>query len=895
MKKHGLLMMALCVCAFGASAQKNDGIPYPEALKRADITLPSLEEPIDDALILGNGDLNGLFFAQGDDLVFRITKNDVWDARLDAELNPPIPTLERLKELGLGEWPDRNWILPEGYDYHKNDAYHAHPYPCPRACGVIRIPGAARGLRAATLSLRTAEAAVFADRETRVLTPAESNVVLIRFHSGRPEVPHLEPIMSKDIPSAETGEADGVSWIRQEIPGDLDWPGMSFAVARVVEKDVAAVAVVTSLESDDPVAAAIELAQNAVKQPFDDVVASHRAVWERFWSRSGLELEDPVLERVWYRNLYFLRCVTKPGVVSPGLFAGLLDDAPAWHGDYHTNYNIQQTFWSAFATNHCELVEPYDRLILEYLPRAQWLAREIFNCDGAFYPHVLFAYEPPDPETVKSPHGRQYIHHVLAFTLGVTGFTVQPLWWHYKYDPDPTFLKEVAYPVVREAADFYADFVDTCEREGDRIILAPTVSPEHHGWTAGFERNRNCAFCIAYFKMVFDAAVEGAETLGIDADKVSRWRAARALLPEYPRYDEDEPIIVDVEDAAPITYNIPVPTTPVFPADQVGFFSPPAVEAVFWRTAAGLRHNGNNAPIMLAAARARLGMPDTHEWLRTEILWRERPNGTLSFNRLDPRFGFNDFGHYTEMFGVCLPINELLIQSVGDVIRLLPAWPGHIPARFSTMRTQGGFLVSAETSGGQVRDLLIESTSGGPLRLQAPWPKTEVNAAGAWTPCVADEERIITINTTAGEVLRFRPRPVWSQIRAQGAKQSFVFEDGAAVMRIEGAAGVSTGYQMPGPGSAAISDVAWEVKGSSNAQYFVEVHTTNGARVTGWTESPDDWTEGQLDLPKGAIVDRVVLYTQSDDGAPAFNAFRKVVLRFAGGTEEFSLDLEAHE
>jgi hypothetical protein len=100
---------------------------------------------------------------------------------------------------------------------------------------------------------------------------------------------------------------------------------------------------------------------------------------------------------------------------------------------------------------------------------------------------------------------------------------------------------------------------------------------------------------------------------------------------------------------------------------------------------------------------------------------------------------------------------------------------------------------------------------------------------------------------------------------------------------------------MPGPGSAAISDVAWEVKGSSNAQYFVEVHTTNGARVTGWTESPDDWTEGQLDLPKGAIVDRVVLYTQSDDGAPAFNAFRKVVLRFAGGTEEFSLDLEAHE
>ena len=894
MKRYGLLVIALYTCAFSASAQKDEGIPYLEALSRADVALPVLQQPINDALILGNGDLNGLLFADGDDLVFRITKNDVWDARLDAELNPPLPTLDRLKELGHGEWPDRNWILPEGYEYHKNDAYHAHPYPCPRACGVIRIPGAAKGLRSATLSLRLAEASVFAETGvTCVLTPAESNVILIRGENAQATV--LEPILSAGIPVAETGEQGEAAWIRQEIPGDMDWPGLTFAVATAGEDDFAAVAVVTSLESDDPLAAAIDLAQNAATQTFDDTVAAHRSVWEQFWSRSGLEIGDPVLERVWYRNLYFLRCVTKPGVISPGLFAGLLDDAPAWHGDFHTNYNIQQTFWSAFATNHCELVEPYDRLISEYLPRAQWLAREIFNSDGAFYPHVLFAYEPPDPEAVKSPHGRQYIHHVWAFTLGVTGFTVQPLWWHYKYDPDRTFLEEVAYPAVRETAEFYADFVDTCEREGDRIVLAPTVSPEHHGWTAGFERNRNCAFCIAYFHMVFDAAVEGAETLGIDADKVSRWRAARALLPEYPRYDEDEPIIVDVEDAPPITYNIPVPTAPVFPADQVGWFSPPEVQEIFRRTAAGLRHNGNNAPIMLAAARARLGMPDTHEWLRTEILWRERPNGTLSFNRLDPRFGFNDFGHYTEMFGVCLPINELLIQSVGDVIRLFPAWPDHIPARFATLRTQGGFLVSAAFSGGQVRELIIECTAGGPLRLQTPWPECEVNRVGAWTPCSADERGIIRLNTATGDDLSFRPRPVWSQIRAQGTEQSFAFEDGAAVMRIEGAAGVSTGYQMPGPGGAAVSEFVWELKGSPNAQYFVEVHASTGPRVTGWARSPADWTQGRLELPDGATVDRVVLYTQSDDGAPAFNAFRGVTLQFAGGTEQFPLDLQAHK
>ncbi|HQE83458.1 MAG TPA: hypothetical protein PLM14_10695 [Candidatus Hydrogenedentes bacterium] len=893
-KRIAMLFVALCTCARAATPQESGGIPYPEALKRADIALPSLGQPINDALILGNGDLNGLFFADGADLVFRITKNDVWDARLDAELNPPIPTLERLKQLGRGEWPDRNWILPEGYKYEGNDAYGAHPYPCPRACGVVRIPGAASGLHAAALSLRFAEAAVCAQEcVTRVLTPAQSNVILFRSEQSPGTV--LEPIVSSDIPAAETGEQEGATWLRQEIPGDLDWPGMTFAAARVAEGELAAVAVVTSRESAEPLAAAIQLARDAIARPFDDTVSGHRAVWEDFWARSGFQAEDPVLERVWYRNLYFLRCVTKPGVISPGLFAGLLDDAPAWHGDFHTNYNIQQTFWSAFATNHCELVEPYDRLISEYLPRAQWLAKNIFGSDGAFYPHVLFAYEPPDPETCKSPHGRQYIHHVWAFTMGVTGFTVQPLWWHYKYAPDRAFLEEVAYPAVRGAAEFYADFVDTCERDGDHVVLAPTVSLEHHGWTAGFERNRDCAFCIAYFRMVFDAAIEAAGILDTDGGQAARWSSARDLLPDYPRFTDKEPIIVDVAGAPPITYNIPVPTTPVFPADQIGWFSPPEVQDIFRRTAAGLRHNGNNAPIMLAAAKARLGMPDAHEWLRTEIQWRERPNGTLSFNRLEPQFGFNDFGHYTEMFGVCLPINELLLQSVGDVIRLFPAWPGHMGARFANMRTQGGFLVSAGFSGGQAQDVTIESTAGGPLRLQAPWPKTEVLVEGGWRPCAADDRGILAVATESGQVFRFRPHPVWTQVRAQGTEQSFRFEDGAAVMRIQGAPGVSTGYQMPGTGAAAITEVAWDVKGSSNAQYFVEVTTSEGPRVTGWTRSPQDWTKGRLELPAGASVSHIVLYTQSDDGAAAFNAFRELVFKPSGPAEEIALDLEAHE
>jgi len=752
-------------------------IPYPDALERSAVTLSTLDDPINDALLIGNGDLNALVFAEGEDLVIRITKNDVWDARLESALNPPIPTLDRLKDLADGPWENRTLILPEGSMWEEPDSYHAHPYPCPRACGVLRVEGAAKPPLMAKLDLRRARIELYsASGRYHIYIPSYANAVAVNRADG-PVNCSLESIVSEGLPPTETGKTDRAAWILQQIPGDPDWPGMSFSVALSQSEGRAAATVVTSLEADAPQEPASRLAGFWVLPEVEDpwpglegvelsapipIEGRHEAAWEGFWSRSGVSLSDPVLERVWYRNLYFLRCVSKPGVVSTGLFAGLLDDKPAWHGDYHTNYNIQQTYWSAYAANQCELTEPYDRLITEYLPRARWMARTIFGMDGAYIPHVLFAYEPPDPAACNSPGGRQYIHHVWGFTQGVNGFSVQPLWWHYKYDPSTEFLREVAYPAVRDVADFQADFIAQCERAGDRVVLAPSVSPEHWGWTEGFEKNRNCAFDIAMYRYIFNAAIEGATTLGVDADKAGQWHAAEALLPDYPVWSEDPNIVVDVEGAPPIVYNIPVPTTPVFPCDVVTAASPEAERALFANTLQHLEDNGNNAPVMLAIARARLSTPDARNYLRTELMWRERRNGTLSFNRLDPQFLFNDYGHYTEMFGAAWPVMELLLQSVGDVIRVFPAWPPHAPASFQNLRTQGGFLVSADFADGVVSDLRVESTAEGTstLRIAMPWERVEVyrNTDGVWT-AVETVNGVAQLETQLGQMLRFRKKP----------------------------------------------------------------------------------------------------------------------------------------
>jgi alpha-L-fucosidase 2 len=516
------------------------------------------------------------------------------------------------------------------------------------------------------------------------------------------------------------------------------------------------VAIVTSREAEDPRAAAIELARTALAAEPRELVARHEAAWRGFWAASGIELADPVLRAMWYRNLYFLRCVSKPGAIAPGLFASLIDDRPAWHGDYHTNYNIQQTFWAAYPANHPGLAEPYDRLIRDYFPRARWLARQIFDVDGAFYPHVLFAYEPPHPEKCKGPGGRQYIHHVWGLTMGVPAFTVQPVWWHYKYEPDRKFLEETAYPAVRDVALWQTGFIDQCQG-GQTVVLAPSVSPEHWGWTRNFERNRNCAFDIAMFRYTFEAAIEGATTLGRDAELVARWRRALRRLPPYPTTKTTPPIVVDVEDAPPIDYNIAVPAVPVFPGDVVTWWSPPAEKELFRRTIEGLKWNGNNSSIILSVARARLSMAGTSDWVRRTLLARQRPNGTLGLNVLGSTF--NDFGHYTEQFAAGMAVSELLVQSVGDVVRVFPAWPPQQDAAFQDLRTQGGFLVTAEQKGGKVTRLEIASTAGGRLRLLSPWATISMRRGrgGQPTALKSDPRGVIEVTTEPGERLVLGP------------------------------------------------------------------------------------------------------------------------------------------
>ena len=69
------------------------------------------------------------------------------------------------------------------------------------------------------------------------------------------------------------------------------------------------------------------------------------------------------------------------------------------------------------------------------------------------------------------------------------------------------------------------------------------------------------------------------------------------------------------------------------------------------------------------------------------------------------------------------PLQEMMLQSWDGALRIFPAWPKNLDARFESFRAEGAFLVSAAWSQGQVAELSVRSERGATCRIYSPWPR----------------------------------------------------------------------------------------------------------------------------------------------------------------------------
>jgi len=489
------------------------------------------------------------------------------------------------------------------------------------------------------------------------------------------------------------------------------------------------IAIATEREGGDPEARSRELATAAAADGWDALLEEHSAAWRRLWCRNLVELEARNQERKWYLGQYALFCHAKSGKPAPGLFGVATPyDCPPWHGDRHNNYpEYAMLFWGAFPSNHLDIARNYTEHIHAFLPTARRIAREVFECDGAAFPHLYIDYRD-----------RFYFDNLWSRSLYITALTAQNCWLHYQYSQDEEFLREMAYPVLKEASDFYVSLV--AKNPPGCYDLWPTVPCEYRGFLKDLALSRNCIFDVSCVRYLLNAAIRAGEVLNLDEDDRARWRHLLDNLPDYPTMQyKGQTIFADVEGNREFPpYNHPVGISPMFPGQDPECFGEGR-----WRGIAEATLRCHEWASWPQICYARLGD-------RQEAFRRSGGSEPLPEQSEDSNVAF---GGSFSAFNVA----ELLMSSWDGVIRVFPAWPLELKAEFEDLRAAGAFLVDAACAEGAVGYVRLRSEKRGVVAIEAPWAEFTV-CDGAGAPVRFDlRDGIVRFATEAGGQYILRP------------------------------------------------------------------------------------------------------------------------------------------
>ena len=218
---------------------------------------------------------------------------------------------------------------------------------------------------------------------------------------------------------------------------------------------------------------------------------------------------DPGLSQLLFDyGRYLLIGSSRPGTL-PANLQGLWNkhiNAP-WNADYHLNINLQMNYWLANLTGLHELNLP----LFDYLDRlvesGKVTAKKNFGMRGSMIPHATDIWVPT------------WLRAATAYwgvSFGAGGWMMQHYWYHYEFTQDENFLRERAYPAMKQVALFYSDWLTEDPRD-QTLISVPSSSPENRYIN---EKGESVALCrgsamdqqVIY--EIFNNYLEASEILG---------------------------------------------------------------------------------------------------------------------------------------------------------------------------------------------------------------------------------------------------------------------------------------------------------------------------------------------------------------------------------------------
>ena len=389
-----------------------------------------------------------------------------------------------------------------------------------------------------------------------------------------------------------------------------------------------------------------------------------------------------------------------------------------WRGNYTVNINLEENYWPVFVANMAEMAEPLDGFIAGLAANGQYTAKNYYNISEGWcssHNSDIWAMTNPVGEKNEKPEWANW-------NMG-GAWLVNTLWERYQFTQDKAYLRNVAYPLMKGAAQFCLRWLIESPIVPGELITAPSTSPENEYKTDKGYHGMTCyggTADMAIIRELFINTIAAGKVLG---ERNKEMEQALARLHPYTighmgdinewYYDWDDWDFQHRHQSHLIG---------LYPGNHL-------TDATLQKAAErSLEIKGDKTTGWSTGWRinlwARLHKPEQAYHIYQKLLTyvtpdkyrgpdRRRSGGTYP-NLFDAHPPFQIDGNFGGTAGVC----EMLMQSGNGTIELLPACPEQWKdGQVSGLCARGGYEVSFEWKEGKVRDCQIKAKTNGTITL----------------------------------------------------------------------------------------------------------------------------------------------------------------------------------